>query len=261
MLRGRGFSPADSEDAPRVAIVNQSLARQLFGDRDPLGAHFKSGPRATDPLIEVIGVCADTKYTSLRAGAPPTVYLSYRQRTVEDVTFALKVVTDPGGVVGAVRAAMREIDPNLPLGQFRTHEEQILGSLRRERLFASLATLLGAVTLLLSGIGLYALLAYSVTSRTQEIGVRMALGAERAAVRWMVMKRSLVLVAIGLAVGIPGALAGTTLVESMLYGLTARNPATIVGAAFAMLAVALAAAYVPARRASRVDPVVALRAE
>ena len=261
MLSGRGFSPADSAQAPSVAIVNETLARQLFGETGVVGRQFKLGVGSKVPLTEVIGVSADAKYNSIRRPIPPTVYLTYRQRPAEEVTFELKTAGDPAALVPVVREAMREIDPNVPLSDFRTQEEQILTSLRRERLFARLATLLGAVTLLLSGIGLYALLAYAVTRRTQEIGVRMALGAERSSVRWMIVKQSLVLVGLGLLLGIPAALMGTKLVESMLFELTPRDPATIAGAAAAMIAVALAAAYVPAVRASRVDPIVALRAE
>jgi ABC-type lipoprotein release transport system permease subunit len=206
-------------------------------------------------------VSADTKYRSVRTPAPPTVYLTYRQRPAEEVTFALKTAGDPAGLVTAVRAALREIDPNVPLSDFRTQDEQIRDSVRRERLFARLATLLGSVTLLLSGIGLYGLLAYGVAQRTSEIGVRMALGAERASVRWMIVKQSLVLVGLGLGLGIPAAVVGTAMVESMLFGLTPHDPATLAGATVMMVAVSLAAAYVPAVRASRVDPMVALRAE
>ena len=261
MLSGRTFSPADSSQAPSVAIINRTLARRLFGDADAVGRQIKLGVGPKVPLTEVIGVCADAKYTSIRRPMPPTVYLTYRQRPAEEVTFELKTAGPPAGVIAAVREAIREIDPAVPLDGFRTQEEQILGSLRGERLFARLATLLGAVTLLLSGIGLYGLLAYAVTRRTQEIGVRMALGAERASVRWLIVKQSLVLVGLGLALGIPAALVGTRLVESMLFGLTARDPVTIAGAVAVMIAASLAAAYVPAVRASRVDPIVALRSE
>jgi predicted permease len=261
MLSGRAFTPADSAEAPSVAIVNETLARQLFGDTRVVGRQFKLGVGPTVPLTEVVGVSADARYNSIRRPAPPTVYLTYRQRPAEEVTFELKTSGNPAGLVPAVREAMRDMDPNVPLTNFRTQEEQILSSLRTERLFARLATLLGAVTLVLSGVGLYGLLAYAVTRRTQEIGVRMALGAERSSVRWMIVKQSLVLVGLGLLLGIPAALMGTRLVESMLFELTPRDPATIAGAAVAMLAVALAAAYVPAVRASRVDPIVALRAE
>jgi predicted permease len=261
MLSGRGFSPGDSAQAPSVAIVNETLARQLFGDTNVVGRQFKLGVGPTVPLTEVIGVSADAKYNSIRRPAPPTVYLTYRQRPAEEVTFELKTAGNPAALVPVVREAMREIDPNVPLTDFRTQEGQILESLRRERLFARLATLLGAVTLLLSGIGLYALLAYAVTRRTQEIGVRMALGAGRTSVRWMIVRQSLVLVGLGLALGIPAALVGTRLIESMLFELTPRDPATIAGATAAIVLVSLAAAYVPAIRASRVDPMVALRAE
>lgn len=160
-----------------------------------------------------------------------------------------------------IREAMREVDPALPLVNLRTQDDQILASLAEERLFATLATLLGVVTLLLSGIGVYGLLAYSVTRRTREIGIRMALGAERGWVRWMILRQSLVLAGIGLLLGVPAALYGTRVVESMLFGLTPRDPRTVAMAAAIMTVVSLAAASVPARRAARVDPIIALRAE
>jgi ABC-type antimicrobial peptide transport system permease subunit len=168
---------------------------------------------------------------------------------------------DAKAMAPAIREAMREVDAALPLVNLRTQDDQILESLTQERLFAALATLLGAVTLLLSGIGVYGLLAYSVARRTQEIGVRMALGAERSTVRWMILRQSLVLALAGVLLGVPAALVGTRVIEAMLYGLTPRDPMTVAGAAAVMTVVSLAAAYLPARRAASVDPIVALRAE
>jgi predicted permease len=261
LIKGRTFTPGDSKLSQRVAIVNQSLARQLFGETDPIGRQFKLGLDPTSPLTEVIGLCADAKFSSIRRDAPPTAYRSYRQQPIGRMTFALKTTGDPASIVTSAREAIRQLDPNLPVSDFRSQADQIRGSLRRERLVATLATLLGAITILLSSIGLYALLAYSVTRRTREIGVRMALGADRATVRWQVLKQSLVLAGLGLAVGVPSALAGTGLLDALLYGLTARDPRALAAAALIMLTVSVAAAYVPARRASRVDPIVALREE
>jgi predicted permease len=261
MLSGRTFGRGDTEASQPVAIVNALMARQLFGTTDALGRRFILGLGEDDREIEVIGVCADAKYFSLRRETPPTVYLSYRQHRLGAATFAVRAEGNPLAMVDAVREAVRQIDATLPLARITTQEEQIIRSLRRERLFAKLATLLGLVTLLLASIGLYGLLAYAVTRRTPEIGVRMALGADRSTVRWLILRQSLLLVVTGLALGIPGAAVGNRFVESMLFGLTPTNPLAIALAAFVLLAISLAASFVPAERAARVDPVVALRAE
>jgi predicted permease len=260
VLRGRGLSVSDTKEAAAAAVINEALAKQLFGTSEVVGRQFVLGLRSKDP-VQIVGVAADARYTSMRRNPPPTVYLSWRQQPLRSATFEVRTSSDAAAFAATVREAMREIDPALPLVNLRTQDDQIIESLTEERLFAGLATLLGIVTLLLSGIGVYGLLAYSVARRTQEIGVRMALGAERTTVRWMVLKQSLTLAGAGLALGIPAAIFGTRFVESMLYGLTARDPSTVATAALVMALVALAAAYVPARRASRVDPIVALRAE
>jgi predicted permease len=261
MLRGRALAASDAADAQPVALVNSALARQLFGEIDVVGRRFKTELRPQAPIYEIVGVCADAKYTSLRRDAPPTAYFSYRQRPIGDATFVLKTAGDPMGVAAAARETMRQLDPNLPLSAMRTQEAQIQQSLRRERLMARLATLLGAITVILSGIGLYGLLAYTVTRRTPEIGVRMALGAEPSTVRWMVMRHSLTLIGAGLALGIPTAAGGTRVLRTLLFGLTPTDPLSFVAAAAVLLVVGALAAYLPARRASRVDPVVALHTE
>jgi ABC-type antimicrobial peptide transport system permease subunit len=160
-----------------------------------------------------------------------------------------------------MREIVREIDPNLPIVGLMTQTDQIAVSLAQERLFARLATLLGGVAILLSAIGLYGLLAYGVSRRTPEIGLRMALGAPRARVQWMVLKESLVLAALGLLVGIPAAIAGTRILKSLLFGLSPNDPGTIAAAAAGMILLAALAGYIPSRRAARVDPLIALRAE
>lgn len=261
MMAGRSFGTADTDKSQLVAVINESLSRQLFGSTDALGKRFVLGLDPENPEIEVVGVSADARYTSIRRDPPPTVYLNYRQQDAGSATFALRAAADPLAMVETVRETMRHLDPSLPLYDVGTQADQVLRSLRRERLFARLATLLGSVTLLLAGIGLYGLLAYAVTRRTPEIGVRMALGAERATVRWMILRQSLVLVVAGLALGVPGAIAGSRFVESMLFGLSPTNPFAIATAATIMLAISLAASLVPAQRAARVDPMVALRSE
>jgi predicted permease len=260
-LRGRGLSPTLDPDGPKVAIINLALAKQLFGTEDAVGRRFIMSLAPDAKPVEVIGIVADARYTSLRTNPPPTAYFPYQQEPPRQVTFHVRTAGDPAALANTVRESIRQLDETLPLFAMRTQEEQIRRSLRQELLFARLAVLLGGVTLVLSGVGLYGLLAYAVTRRTPEIGVRMALGARRGQVGWMILRQSLVLVAIGLAVGIPAAYLSSHLIESLLFGLEPRDPRAIAIAAAVMVVVALTAAFVPARRASRVDPLVALRAE
>jgi predicted permease len=260
-VQGRTFTTGDSMDAQPVAIVNESLARQLFGTRDAIGRRLVLGLREGAPQLEIVGIVADARYTSVRRPPPPTAYLHYRQQPLGRATFAVRTAGDPPAIAGAAREALRRLDPTVPVTAMRTQDDQIRASLERERLFAQLSSLLGAAALLLSAIGLYGLLAYAVSRRTAEIGVRMALGAERTAVGWMIMRQALVLVGAGLVLGAAGARAGTRVIESLLFGLAPTHPAAIGAAALCMLMVAVAAAAVPARRAARIDPLVALRTE
>lgn len=261
LLRGRPFPPTIAPDGPGIAIVNESLARQLFGSTDVVGRRFVGGLRPGAKPMEIVGVAADAHYTSLRADRPPTAYFPYQQAAAGRMTFAVRTAGDPLAMAASVRQALRAVDPMLPQFDLRTQADQVRRSMAQERLFASLALLLGAVTLALSGIGLYGLLAYTVSRRTPEIGVRIALGAERRQVRWMILRQSVALVVAGVALGIPAARAATTYLESLLFGLSPTDPRALAAAVVIMTAVAIAAAYVPARRASRIDPLTALRME
>lgn len=264
VLRGRTFTRGDAGSAP-VAIVNQRLARQLFDGGDAVGRQFSLGTvrRQKAVGLTIVGVVGDAKYGSMRDGKPPTMYLYYRQPAgMKGVpTFIVRTAGAPLALSSTVREIVRAMDPGVPVYGMVTQQEQIAASLRQERLFARLATLLGAIALLLSGIGLYGLLAYGVARRTPEIGLRMALGAQRGRMLWMILRESLVLAAAGLAIGVPLALAGTKVLASLLFGLDARDPATLIGASLFTIALAAAAGYLPARRAARIDPLVALRAE
>ncbi|HVJ28659.1 MAG TPA: ABC transporter permease [Vicinamibacterales bacterium] len=259
LLRGGPWSASIGPESPAVAIVNVSLARQLFGTEDVVGRRFHGGmgPKAT--VYQVVGVAADSHYTSLKAAPPATAYFAYQQALLNRVTFNVRTEGNATALVATLRETLRRLDDTVPIFDVRTLDEQILRSLVQERLFAWLALMLGGITLLLSAIGLYGLLAYAVTRRTPEIGIRIALGAERRQVRWMVLRQSLVLVGCGLALGVPGAWASASIVESLLFGLTPTDPRVIAGAATTMVTVALAAAYIPARRASRINPITALR--
>ena len=261
ILRGRALDQRDHAASQRVAVVNGVLARQLFQTEDVVGRRFRLGLRQTSPFYEIVGVAANARYTAVRENMPPTAYLAAAQQPVGPATFEVRVAGSAAAFAATARDVVRRLDDQLPLVGVRTIEDQIARSLSQERLFAQLAMLLGLVTLALSAIGLYGLLAYGVAQRVPEIGLRMALGAERGAVRWMVLRQSLVLAAVGLAAGTAGAVAGTRLIASMLYELPPRDPATVVAAAGIMLLTCVLAGYLPARRASRVDPLIALRAE
>jgi macrolide transport system ATP-binding/permease protein len=261
ILRGNRLPETLRPDGPQVAVVNEALARQLFGTTDAIGRRFYLGLQEDATLVEVVGVAANARYTAMRSEPPPTVYIPYQQAAPERMTFAVRTAGDPMNMAAAVRDAMRRIDDTLPLFALRTQDEQIARSLARETLFAKLALLLGGITLALAGIGLYGVLAYSVTRRTAEIGVRMALGALSGQVRWMVIRQSLVLVGIGIVLGIPAARMTSSYLESLLFGLSPYDPRALGIAAIVLLIVGFAAASIPARRAARIDPLTALRTE
>ena len=260
LLRGRSLSRTDVDGAPRVGVVNAALARQLFGTEDVVGRRIHVG-LSEKADIEIVGVVANAIYTSMRRQNSPILYRPYRQGPVRGGTFEIRTAGDPVALTAPAREALRAIDPTLPIFNVRSMHDQVLHSIRQDRLFARLAVMLGGVALALSAIGVYGLLAYTVTRRTPEIGVRMALGAERGHVRWLVLRQSLVLVGVGLLLGIPAAAASTRYLESMLFGLQARDARVFAASAAVLLLVSMAAAYAPARRASRIDPLAALRAE
>jgi predicted permease len=259
IVRGRALDERDSATSQKVMVVNRLLAQQLFKTDDVVGRRVRLGMRRNAPVYEIVGVSGDARYTSVREDMPPTLYLAAAQQPAGTVTFEVRTSGAAEGSAALVRDVVRRVDDQLPLVALRTLDDQVSESLRQERLFARLAILLGGVTLALSAIGLYGLLAYGVAQRVPEIGLRMALGAERRGVAWMVLRQSLWLAAAGLAAGAAGAYGAARLVESLLYQLPARDPWTLAIAGSIMLATCLLAGYVPARRASRVDPLMALR--
>jgi ABC-type antimicrobial peptide transport system permease subunit len=192
---------------------------------------------------------------------PPTVYFPYTAQVLYGATFAMRTTAPPEQLADTVRAVVARVDRDLPVDRVRSQEGELRHSLREERLFATLATLLGALALLLACVGIYALMAYAVARRTQEIGVRMALGAERRRVLLMVVSDAARVALTGIVVGLLGAVVCSRYLQSRLFGLTPTDPASLIGATTLLLGMALVAAYLPARRASRVDPLVALRAE
>ena len=263
VLRGREFAPNDDDSAPRVVVVNEAFAKRYLGPGNPLGRRLSVtgfGPISSRNAL-VVGVVKDAVYERLRDAPPPTVYAPYAQMGAGDVTVE---VYAPGGL-SAVAAAMRqEVQPKVPATvplQIRTMNEQIESGLGRERVMALLGTAFGVVALTLAAVGLYGVLSYTVARRTKEIGVRIALGAQRAQVLAGVLRDAVWMLTIGVALGLPMVWMMSRLAVSFLFGLSPYDPATVTGAAAMLFFVGLAASLFPARRASRVDPVMALRRE
>jgi predicted permease len=260
LLTGRVFTPQDGPKAPLVAVINEAAVRKFFPNENPLGRRFGGSPENSGQM-EVVGVVRDAKYSSIRDEAPPTMYVPYTQSPVRDMFFEVRTAADPGQAVASIRETIRQVDANVPLMNVSTKTEQIDQRLAQERLFAQTYALFGALALLLASIGLFGLMSYNVARRTNEIGIRMALGARRWDVVQMVMRESLLLVAIGVAIGFAAALAAGRLVATLLFGLAPTDTITIALAIGVMIVVSSFAGYLPARRASRVDPVVALHHE
>jgi predicted permease len=254
---GRDFGPGDRDGAPRVAIVNQTLARLVAGGDVALGRRIRYG----DAPLEIVGVVADARFASLREPITPALYLSYRQAPQHRMTFAVRVGGDPAAAAAPVRQVLERVTPDVPVFELRTQHDQINLAIHQERVFAYVATAFAALALLLASLGIYGTLAYSVAGRTSEIGLRMALGASRTRVVRLVLVESLLPVVAGIAVGLGTALSTTPLVESMLFGLEPQDVMTLAAAAGGLLAAALVAAWLPARHASRVDPMTALRCD
>jgi predicted permease len=262
VLLGRDFGPQDSNGA-RVCLINQTMAKFYFGSRNPIGLHIRDDFPDTRTTFEIIGVVADAKYNSVREQTPRRFYVPYLHGMGDPTDGFLMVRTfaNPAAVAGEARKAILAEAGTLDVNAARTVTTLVDESLTQDRLIARLSAAFGALALLLASIGLYGVMSFAISRRTSEIGLRMALGAGERQVMWMVVRESLWMMAAGIAVGIPAALAAARLIASRLYGLSAADPETLAGAASVLLAVALVAAIVPAVRAARVDPTVSLRYE
>ena len=267
LISGRTFGPQDDTKSPRVVVVNQTFSNKYFPNENAVGKRFTFDTSKPDQL-EIIGVCKDAKYTSQRDEIPPTVYSSYRQeRPLASATFEVRTTGDPAATIASVRSVVREIEPNLPVMNVKSQVEQADETLRMERLFAKLLTLFALLAQQLAAIGLFGVLAYTVSQRTHEIGIRMALGADRASVLKMIVWQGMILALLGVVLGLIGAYVLTKYLESwislskMLFGVKVSDPLTYAVIAVLLTVVALIACYIPARRATKVDPLVALRYE
>jgi len=261
LLAGREFTAADGPDAPRVAVVNDVFARYYFGAEDSVGRQFRLGSKE-DEAITIVGLVREGKSASLWEKPVRFVYLPHTQeKGLGDVTFYARSTVDPEILGGRMRKAVQRIDATLPVTGLKSMRAQIGESLFVERMVAALSAAFGFLATLLAAVGLYGVMSYAVSLRTREIGIRVALGAARRAVLLMVLKEVALLAALGVAIGLPSGYGLGRLVESQLFGLTARDPLTFAAATATLLVAAFLAGYVPAARATRVDPMVALRYE
>ena len=260
LASGRALSERDDANAPKVVMINEAAVRKYFGNQNPVGQRFGSSLETTNQL-EIVGVVRDAKYDSVRTEAPPTMYVPYQQTRLTSAVFEIRTAAAQAGVMNSVRDVVRQIDPNLPVTDVSTQIEQVERRFAQEKLFAQAYSLFGGLALLLASIGLFGLMSYSVSRRTNEIGIRMALGAQRNDVLRLVMRESMILVVIGVLVGVMIAVNASHFVSTLLFGLPPTDPISIAIAIIVMVAVSALAGYLPARRASRVDPMVALHYE
>jgi len=262
LVSGRDFADTDVAAAAPVAIVNETFAKYFFKDKDPIGQHIGLGRRGKDAPITIVGLVRDSKASSLREKPKRFVFVPYTQaEEAGQMTYYVRARLDPTLLGNRVRALVREADAGLPVTDMKTMQAQIRESLFVDRMVAALSAAFGLLATMLAAIGLYGVMSYAVSLRTREIGIRVALGAERRTVLIMVLREVAILALIGIAIGLPSGYGLGRLVESQLYGLTARDPLTFAVATVTLLLSALLAGYVPAARATRVDPLVALRYE
>jgi putative ABC transport system permease protein len=265
LVKGRTFTAQDQEKSAPVVIVNQTMARTVFGNEDPIGRRIKLGidtiPGTTSQMREIVGVVGDVHHRSLRADSGMEAYLPQTQVPLDALSVVVRTDGDPAALAGAVREQVNQIDPQLSIAKMYPLEHYVAASLAEPRLDTVLLGTFAAIALLLTAIGLFGMMAFNVAQRTHEIGIRMALGAQPTDVMRQIVRQAARLALVGLAVGFPAAFVLTRLMESLLFGVSATDPPTFVGVALLLAGVSLVAAIVPARRAMRVDPMVALHYE
>ena len=267
MIKGRQFTLQDDQDHPGVLIVNETFVRHYFPNEEPIGRRLKISP---PPRIwrgqrfnsfEIVGVVRDVKSAGLQADPEPTYYVPTTQAPLQDMTMLVRTTTEPTSIVPGLRQAVWAIDPNQPISNVSTMEQIVSDDIAKPRLNMALMTLFGGLALILAAVGIYGLLSYAVTQRTREMGIRMALGAQVGDVLRLVLKQGMLLALIGQAIGLAGAFALTRLIRGLLFGVTPTDATTFVAVVGVLTTIALLACYLPARRATKVDPLKAIRYE
>ena len=267
IVAGRGFGSQDTASSLKVGVINRGLARKSFANQNPIGKRFAINECQSDghcgkEWITIVGVCADTRYASLRAEPPPQFFLPFvQQREVGGMNYEIRTAMKPEMVLPVLRHVAQQIDPNLPFGNVRTQEQQIDAAMLQERVFVTLTLGFGLLALALAAVGVYGIMAYSVAQRIHEIGIRLAVGALPRQIRGMILQESTWVTMAGILAGVTAALLLSRLVTSMLYGIQPYDPMTMAGGVLILLTVALAASWIPARRAAGVQPMEALRHE
>lgn len=260
LIAGRAFTNADAFNAPKVAIVNEAFVRK-FSPNSPIVGKRMNNTGAKKNDIEIVGVARDTKYSEVKDAVPPLFFLPYRQDDTGSNYFYIATALPPEQIVPSLRRAVAELDPNLPMEDLTTLNQQVRENLFMDRMISSFASSFAALATLLAAIGLYGVLAFNVARRTREIGIRLAIGAEASTVRNMVLREVAILLVIGIAIAIPAALTLGRYTESLLYEMKGNDPVVLIAATAAVALVSLLAGYLPARRAMQIDPMVALRYE
>lgn len=262
LLMGRDFNETDSKDALRVTVIDERLAHEYWPNESPLGKRIRFGPpESNEPWHTIVGVVREVRHERLDMATRKSIYVSYQQIPDRKMVLTVRTTTDPLSLATAVRNQVKELDPDQPVTDVRTMTEVISRSVWQPRLYAILFAVFGVVALILSSVGIYGVMSYAVTQRTHEIGIRMALGAQTYDVLRMVVGQGMILTAIGVALGLLGAFSITRVMSSLLFGVSATDPVTFLSVSVLLSCVALLACYIPARRATRVDPMTALRYE
>jgi predicted permease len=265
LLQGREIGPRDLPSSSKVAVISKAFADHFFGGQNPIGKFITFDDVTNkDEMMEVVGVIGDMKWEDARDTPSPAVFrpiLQVQEEGAYSASLQVRTIANPSDLAQTVRQAIVQIDDRIPIFDVTTLSNQVRETLNQDRLVAQLVSFFGGLALLLACIGLYGMMAHSVTRRTNEIGIRMALGAERRTIVMMVLRETVRLVIFGLLIGVPVSLVAARFISSQLFGLSASDPRTFIGAAVVLIAVAIAAGYVPARRASRVNPLTALREE
>jgi len=262
LLSGREFTVADTAGSPKVAIINETMARRFFANRNPIGSHFVFGSGNVRPDIEIVGVVKDSKHATIREEKRPFTYLPYAQeKNLGRITFYARTDQDVTSIAPSLRREVARRDNNLPIYDLKTLSRQADESLFADRFLTFLSICFGSLAATLAAIGLYGVMAYTVTRRIREIGIRIALGATQGSVAWLVLREVALLAGAGLLAGVPLAFALGRAAESLLFGVKAGDPPVFAAACLLLALVALLGGYLPARRAAKVDPMVALRRE
>jgi predicted permease len=259
VVRGRGFSDLDRDGTEPVIVISESAARSIWGEDDPLGKRVRFSPQT--PWMTVIGVAGDVRNRRLDETPPPILYRSLEQSSGLELALLVRARAEAPGLAEAIAREVRAVDPALPLYAVRTMDDLLSGAVAQRRFLMRILVIFGAAAVGLALLGIYGVISYSVSQRTREIGIRMAIGAQRRDVSRMVVRHGLTLTAAGAAAGLAGALALSQLIKSQLFGGQPSDPVTLVTVLVVMGLVATAAAWLPARRAARVDPIIALRRE